>query len=457
MFTVSGNIVAQNITSREYSEYATDMNNFAFPRPASRRREFAWNKITSHYQLYLFFSVYQSPLAQILWQKVDMKSIYLSFFTCLLMGFTVQAQQAKGRLEIQLNKDVLQPGDSLLVTVNYKDRSGQKEEQSPATLQLIIENEEGQRTRLRWPMINGQTSGALYLPDSLPRGRYTLLAGVQQRFFQVIGKIQDAGNMDSIQALLLTKTGDWTEQEVPVAQDGSFAIHNWLFEDNALIAFSRTKNNKEPLNISISTRLDSNYEPVAVAGRAFYIGNPPATVRSTLNRPVEAPQSVFADRGTLLPAVVVKTTAKTPAEQFNEKYVSSLFRSDDERVLGIMNDPGAVAYPNIFSYLQGRVAGLQIEGGLNGGSAWWRGSPVTFFLDEVRVPAREVASIPMTDIAIVKAFPPPFIGAPGNRGAIAIYTRRGGEANYLPPNKQVFKVRGYTPSATVLDMNKLSM
>jgi hypothetical protein len=63
----------------------------------------------------------------------------------------------------------------------------------------------------------------------------------------------------------------------------------------------------------------------------------------------------------------------------------------------------------------------------------------------------------MTDIAIVKAYSPPFIGAPGGRGAIAIYTRRGGEANYLPPNKQVFKVKGYTPSATVLDMNKPGM
>jgi hypothetical protein len=159
----------------------------------------------------------------------------------------------------------------------------------------------------------------------------------------------------------------------------------------------------------------------------------------------------------LLPAVVVKGTVKTPAEQFNEKYVSSLFKSGDERVLSIMDDPSVVAFPNLFSYLQGRVAGLQIRGGINGGVAWWRGSRVTFFLDEVRVPAQAVASIPMTDIAIVKAYPPPFIGAPGGRGAIAIYTRRGGEPDYLPPHKQVFKVRGYTPSATVLDMNKPGM
>ncbi len=389
--------------------------------------------------------------------KINMKNIFLPLFTCLLLGITVQAQQAKGQLDIQLNKNILQPGDSLLVTVNYKDDGSQKDSESLATLQLIIENEEGLRTRLRWPMINGQASGALYLPDSLPRGRYTLLAGLQQRFFEVIGKIENAKNNESIQAMLLTKNGDWAEQEVPVATDGSFAIGNWLFEDNALMAFSGTKNNKEPLDIRISTQLDSSYKPVAVAGRAFYIGNPPAAVRSTLNRPVETPGADFADRGTLLPAVIVKGTAKSPAQQFNEKYVSSLFKSGDERVLSIMDDPGAMAYPNIFSYLQGRVAGLQIQGGFNGGVARWRGGPVAFFMDEVRVSAQQLAAIPITDVAIVKAYPPPFIGAPGGRGAIAIYTRRGGGPDYLPANKQVFKVRGYTPSATVLDMNKLSM
>jgi hypothetical protein len=387
-----------------------------------------------------------------------MKKMLLSLFTCLLLTVAVQAQQAKGQLEIQLNKNILQPGDSLIVKVEYKDGDGQIQNQSPATLELMVEDEQGLRTRLRWPMINGQASGALYLPDSLTHGKYTLLAGLQQRFFEVIGEIQDFRNSGSIQAMLLTKTGDWAQQEVPVAQDGTFTIGNWLFEDNALMAFSGTKNNDQPLNIRISTQLDSSYAPLAVAGRAFYIGNPPSAVRQTLNQPVETSEAAFADRGNVLPAVLVRTTAKTPAQQFNEKYASSLFRSGDERMLSIMDDPSAFNAPNIFTYLQGRVAGLQItQAGFNGGVARWRGSRVTFFLDEVRVPAQQVANMPMTDIAIVKAYPPPFFGAPGGGGGIAIYTRRGGEANYLPANRQVFKVRGYTPSATVLNMNKLSM
>lgn len=383
-----------------------------------------------------------------------MKSTLLSLIACLLLTLTTQAQQAKSRLDIQLNKNVFQPGDSLLVKVDYKGGSNQNLTQSLATLELIIENEQGQRTRLRWPVINGQASGALYLPDSLPRGKYTLMAGLQQRFFEVIGKIQDVRNNSSIQAMLLTKTGDWDQQKVTVSQEGTFTIGSWLFEDNALMAFSGTKNNNQPLNISISTQLDSSYEPLAVTGRAFYLGNPPSAVRLALNQPIEAPIAAFTDQGSLLPAVVVQSVAKSPAQQFNEQYVSSLFRSGDERLLSVMEDPSALGFPNILAYLQGRVAGLQIA---PGGVARWRGGPVTFFMDEVRVSAQQIANLPMVDIAIVKAYPPPFLGSSGGGGAVAIYTRRGNEASYFPAGRQVFKVRGYTPSATALNMDKLSM
>lgn len=380
-----------------------------------------------------------------------MKSFLLLTFIALLLSAPVLSQQPTGRLAITLNKNILAPGDSLLVTVDYKAGGGQPLNQSLATLELVIEDTEGQRTRLRWPVIDGRASGKIYLPESLPLGQYTLLAGLQQRFFEVVGQVKDYKNIGSVQAMLLTKTGDWDEQQVTVAPDGSFAIRNWLFEDNALLAFSSTKDNDQRLNISISSQLDSTYEPLAVAGRTFYIGNPPAAVRSNLNKPVETPEALFADRGSMLPAVFVRSTAKTRAQQFSDEYVSGLFRSANERLIAVMDDPSAIGFMNIFNYLQGRVAGLQIA---PTGAASWRGSGVTFFLDEVRTSAQQIANIPMADIAIVKAYPPPFMGASGGGAAIAVYTRRGGERDYLPANRQVFKVRGYTPAAVALDMNK---
>ena len=399
-------------------------------------------------------------LAPFLIRNVSMKSIFLPLFACLLLAGSAQAQRAKSRIDIQLNKNILQPGDSLLVTLSYKNVIPGELSLPLATLEIMIENEQGLRTRLRWPMINGKASGVLYLPDSLPRGKYTMLVGLQQRSFEVIGTIQDAENIGRIQAMLLLKNGDWDQQEVPVEPDGTFTISNWLFEDNALMAFSRTKSNG-PLNIHLSTQLDSTYKPLAVAGRAFYVGNPPSAVRQNLGKSIDVlAEADFADKGTLLPAVIVQSTYKSPAQQFNEQYSTGLFRAGDERLISVMDNPEALAFPNVFSYLQGRVAGLQIStAGINGGSAVWRGSPVSFFLDEMRVSPQQIANVPMSDIAIVKAYPPPFFGAPGGGagGGIAIYTRRGGEAGYIPANRQVFRIRGYTPSATVLNMNKLNL
>ncbi|WP_132053753.1 hypothetical protein [Pseudocnuella soli] len=387
-----------------------------------------------------------------------MNKMLLALAACLVLTVSTGAQQGKGQLNIQLNKAIFQPGDSLLLLADYRDSSGQLGNPTLATLELVIENEQGMRTRLRWPMIEGQASGALYLSDSLPRGKYTLFAGLQPRFFEVVGKVRDGRHGGQIQAMLLTKTGEWAEQAVPVAQDGSFSIGNWLFEENALMAFSGRENSKQLLDIRISTQLDSSFVPLAVAGRSFYVGNPPASAQANLGQTLETPQNLFADQGTTLPAVVVRATAKSRAEQFDEEYVSGLFRSGNERIVSIIDDPSALGFYNIFSYLQGRVAGLQITpAGFNGGMARWRGDPVNFFLDEVRTSAQQIANIPMSDIALVKAYPPPFIGAPGGGGAIAIYTRRGGERDFLPPNRQVFKVRGYTPASTTLRMDKLSM
>ena len=55
-----------------------------------------------------------------------MKNMLLSLFTCLLLAVAVQAQKEKGQLDIKLNKNVLQPGDSLFITVDYKDGGGRQ-------------------------------------------------------------------------------------------------------------------------------------------------------------------------------------------------------------------------------------------------------------------------------------------------------------------------------------------
>jgi hypothetical protein len=66
---------------------------------------------------------------------------------------------------------------------------------------------------------------------------------------------------------------------------------------------------------------------------------------------------------------------------------------------------------NILNYLQGRVAGLLIRNsGYGDATATWRNGPVIFYIDEMRVDIQTAIMVPVSDIAIVKAFPPPFFG-----------------------------------------------
>ncbi|HVX51039.1 MAG TPA: hypothetical protein VHB48_12820, partial [Chitinophagaceae bacterium] len=78
----------------------------------------------------------------------------------------------------------------------------------------------------------------------------------------------------------------------------------------------------------------------------------------------------------------------------------------------------------------------------------WRGSTPDIYVDEVRTDANMVSSLNMHDIAYVKVLRPPFFGSAGGGagGAIAIYTRKGGDVQNQSKGKGLpYKtVAGYT-------------
>ena len=153
------------------------------------------------------------------------------------------------------------------------------------------------------------------------------------------------------------------------------------------------------------------------------------------------------ERGEIMKTVVVSTVKKSPVQVLDDKYSSGLFKSGDGYQFDLVNDNTAVAYPNALSYLQGKVAGLQINTTSNPPSLTWRGVTPTLFLDETQTDADMVGNIPVSDIAYIKVFRPPFFGAVGGGagGAIAIYTRKGNDR--LPSGRGLSSnlVMGYTP------------
>ncbi len=138
-----------------------------------------------------------------------------------------------------------------------------------------------------------------------------------------------------------------------------------------------------------------------------------------------------------LQEVVVQAKIKDPMQVLDEKYASGLFSGGDAYSFDLMNDrmPGAL---NVLTYLQGKVAGLQISGSGSQMSLSWRGGTPSLYLNEMISNVDMVQSIPITDIAYIKVMRPPFFGSGGGGadGAIAIYTKKGSDARKSDPNKK---------------------
>lgn len=154
-----------------------------------------------------------------------------------------------------------------------------------------------------------------------------------------------------------------------------------------------------------------------------------------------------------LEAVTVRAKQRSKIEQMDENYTSGLFRGSDAVSFDLVNDNTALGALSIFQYLQGRVAGLQISGATGPGGtpslSWRQGTP-TLFLNELQVDASTLQNIPVSDVAYIKAFRPPFFGAPGGGagGAIAVYTKKGNEQpanNTSSPGLEKGKLVGYAP------------
>ncbi len=155
-------------------------------------------------------------------------------------------------------------------------------------------------------------------------------------------------------------------------------------------------------------------------------------------------------QGTTLQDVIVTTKAKSPLEILDEKYASGFFSSGDAYQFDVLNDPFGKNSMSVFTYLQGRVAGLNItvpSGIGSTPSVTWRGGTPTFYYNESPVDPSFLSSINMSDIAYIKVFRPPFMGSigGGSNGAIAIYARKGGDVSQTKGKGLPYKiVIGYT-------------
>jgi hypothetical protein len=128
-----------------------------------------------------------------------------------------------------------------------------------------------------------------------------------------------------------------------------------------------------------------------------------------------------------LKEVVVTAKLKNATDELNQKLSSGLFKSNSEVLFDFVNqEQNALGYMNILQWLQGRVAGLNVQ--YEGGNyvAYLRGSPASLYIDEMQAEPDMISSVNISDIAMVKVIKGPFGLLTGSGGGtIAIYTSRG--------------------------------
>ena len=147
-----------------------------------------------------------------------------------------------------------------------------------------------------------------------------------------------------------------------------------------------------------------------------------------------------------LATVEVRAQQKSKKEKMEAEYTSGLFSGGDGMTFITEDDPFANSAMNVFNYLQSKVAGLQITTGAGTPTLSWRGGTPDLYLDQMQMDAASLQNIPMTDVAMVKVFRPPFFGGfgGGSGGAIAVYTKKGGAGNQDVKGLDAATIHGYS-------------
>lgn len=256
-------------------------------------------------------------------------------------------------------------------------------------------------------------------------------------FMHVTGKVLGMKSISQASPLLLNliivgKDSSKHFAFIPVQKDGSFEEKQLFFYDTARIYYSFNGNKQltDVTQVQLENGLlrqvpktlakNDSYHPMLISDSLARIKlNYYLTQQELLKKQMAS---------TTLQEVIVKSRTKSKEQILDEKYATGLFSGGDAVSFDLTDDPTVNAY-DIFTYLQGKVAGLQVTGNGPNTTLSWRGGTPDLYLNETKTDVNMVSGINVRDIAMIKVFRPPFFGSFGGGagGAIAIYSKKGSE------------------------------
>ena len=269
---------------------------------------------------------------------------------------------------------------------------------------------------------------------------------IETDLMKVSGKVYSSaaskvGDGLLLNLIILAKDSSKKLMFLPVGTDGGFEEKNSFFNDTSKIYYSINGKSK---NSSFVVRFENgllhqNFTKLNLEANRFNNSWSDSLAKLKLNAILLEQERQKKYLASLtLSEVVVRSKTKSPAQILDEKYASGLFAGGDAILFDLSADAGVIASIDILTYLQARVPGLSITTGGSQASATWRGANTDFFLNESNTSIDQVRSLAITDIAYIKALRPPFFGSVGggSGGAIAIYTKRGGNNKGGAENKK---------------------
>jgi hypothetical protein len=257
--------------------------------------------------------------------------------------------------------------------------------------------------------------------------------------------------------LVQTKDSAFNSFVARTDNKGIFEVDGLFFEDTATVYIRNNaeKNRDKRLQVEMMTiQITEKYKyPVNAALLSSSI--PFYLKQSIPQKAVTRPETILDidSNVIMLEELVLTSKARSPQEQVESQYSKGIFSSGARTSLDFVNNPSANQSGNIFDYLKGRYSYMQVLGNYPNYSLVYRamrslGSggfiPMNLFLDEFPADATMLSTIPMREIALVRIYSS---GIMGNGGALAVYTKRGGDeskTNKLFENMTKLVVPGFS-------------
>lgn len=286
--------------------------------------------------------------------------------------------------------------------------------------------------------------------EVMAKGFFPPIRVKPEQYLTLKGDVSTASGRKSLpnQELMLIMAGKDSSKQILTAMTditGTFKMPGMVFFDtvNVYYQLNKSKGDAKDVLLRLSPSVPSLMTALPpLAEKNAYFLEDTAMRNLALNRK-NIFDRLYGQKG-VLDEVIVRARKKSPLQVIDEKYATGLFSSDNATSFDFINEP-PMGMMDIFQFLQGRVAGLQVSGMGANASLSYRGGAPSLFLDQMPVDAQMLSGIPVTDIALVKVFRPPFFGGAGGgaNGAIAIFTKRGGDGNSSVPGLEKTTMAGY--------------